>query len=144
MKDAYSNAFYGIVRDTQEKHGYNLPEHLEAYVVMLLAHHIDRPNFAPSNSFAETYLNLTTRTYTDAKTLGDSCLFVCGVFPTYGDRKGLKRSYYQNIGIGSYEMVAEIMHNDLFIQLATHFTFLSEFIEVVTHSTKGVQSNLFR
>ena len=39
MKDAYTNAFYGIIRETQDKHGYELPEHLEAYIVMLLAHH---------------------------------------------------------------------------------------------------------
>ena len=56
MKDAYSNAFYGIVRETQDKHGYELPHHLEAYVVMLLARQIDRPCFAPKTSFAETFI----------------------------------------------------------------------------------------
>jgi len=33
-------------------------------------------------------------------------------------------------------MVAEVMHPDLFTQLATHFHFLSDFIEVTTNSNK--------
>ena len=144
MKDAYSNAFYGIVRETQEKHGYALPEHLESYIVMLLSFYVDRPNFAPEDSFAEAYLRLKHPARTDAKTLGDTCLFVSGVFPTYGERRGLRRSYYQSIGVGSYEMVAEVMHRDLFTQLAIHFHLLSDFIEAVTHSPRHVQSNLFR
>ena len=74
MKDAYTHAFYGIVRETQDTHGYELPEHLESYVVMLLASYVERPNFLPNDSFAESYLNLNKRM--DAKQLGDTCLFV--------------------------------------------------------------------
>ena len=118
MKDAYTNAFYGIIRETQDTHGYELPQHLEAYIVMLLAQHTDRPNFEPTKSFAEQYLQLSSRM--DAKTLGDTCLFVTGVFPDY---RKMRRSYYQNIGIGSYSS----MHGELFEQLAKHFNFLGNF-----------------
>ncbi len=138
MKDAYTHAFYGIVRETQDTHGYELPEHLESYVVMLLASYVERPNFLPDNSFAESYLNLSKRM--DAKQLGDTCLFVSGVFPTYGKRKGLSKSYYINIGMGSYST----MYGELFEDLATHFNFLSDFIELSTSSSKRVQNNLFR
>lgn len=134
MKDAYRLAFYDVVKETQASTGYELPEHLEAYVVMLLAHHIDRPDFLPESSFAEAYLRLTRPASMSAKELGDTCLFVTGVFPAYGTKYGLNRRYFQDIGIGSYEMVAEVMHPDLFSQLATHFQFLSNFIEVtMTH-----------
>jgi hypothetical protein len=138
MKDAYTNAFYGIVRETQDTHGYELPEHLESYVVMLLASYVERPNFLPNNSFAESYLSLNKRM--DAKQLGDTCLFVSGVFPSYGERKGLSKSYYVNIGIGSYST----MYGELFGELATHFNFLSTFIEHSVSSSKLTQSNLFR
>jgi len=134
MKDAYRIAFYDVVKETQAKTGYELPEHLEAYVVMLLAHHIDRPDFLPENSFAEAYLRLTRPASLSAKDLGDTCLFVTGVFPTYGKKHGLNRRYFQDIGIGSYEMVAEVMHPDLFKELANHFHFLSDFIEITTSS----------
>lgn len=138
MKDAYTNAFYGIVRDTQDTHGYELPNHLEAYIVMLLAHHVERPFFEPDSSFAEKYLQLkTNRT---AKELGDTCLFVSGVFPTYGRRKGLRKSYYTNIGISSYSQI----QSELFSELALHFDFLSNFIELSLHSSKREMNNLFR
>ena len=55
MKDAYTHAFYGIVRETQDTHGYELPEYLESYVVMLLASYVERPNFLPNDSFAESF-----------------------------------------------------------------------------------------
>jgi len=143
MNDAYRVAFYDVVKETQATSGYNLPEHLEAYVVMLLAHHIDRPDFLPEDSFAQAYLKLNRPADYTAKELGDTCLFVTGVFPTYGSKHGINRRYYQDIGIGSYEMVAEVMHKDLFSQLATHFDFLSNFIEITTHSAKQKHSNLF-
>jgi len=138
MEDAYRVAFYDVVKETQAKRGYDLPENLEAYVVMLLAHNIDRPDFLPEDSFAQAYLKLSRPADYSAKELGDTCLFVTGVFPTYGRKHGINRRYYQDIGIGSYEMVAEVMHRDLFLQLALHFDFLSNFIEVVTNNNKDI------
>jgi hypothetical protein len=144
MQDAYANVFYDVVKESQGKHGYELPEHIEAYVVMLLAYHIDRPNFLPEKSFAEAYLKLKRPTDYSAKELGDTCLFVTGVFPAYGSKHGLNRRYYQDIGSTSYEMVAEVMNGELFSTLATHFIFVSDFIEVTIHSSKHELNNLFR
>lgn len=141
MNDAYRTALFDVVKDTAVKRGYDLPEPIEAYVVMLLASHVDKPNFLP-DTFAQAFL--TIKTSTEAKELGDTCLFVSGVFPTIGERKGLKRRYYQDIGSTSYEMVAEVRQPDLFGTLATHFEFLSEFIEVTVSSPKHGMNNLFR
>ena len=141
MNDAYRTALFDVVKNTSVKYGYDLPEPIEAYVVMLLATHVDKPNFLP-DTFAEAFF--TIKTSKDAKALGDTCLFVAGVFPNIGERKGLKRRYYQDIGSTSYEMVAEVMNPELFTPLATHFNFLSEFIEVTVNSSKHSQSNLFR
>jgi len=143
MKDAYRVAFYDVVKETQAKTGYELPENLEAYVVMLLACHVERIDFLPEESFAQAYLKLSRPADYTAKELGDTCLFVTGVFPTYGSKHGINRRYYQDIGIGSYEMVAEVLNMELFSQLATHFDFLSDFIEITTHSAKQKHSNLF-
>lgn len=132
MKDAYTNAFYNVVKETQETSGVELPSHIETYVVMLLARNLDRPDFLPEKSFIEAYLKLKKPANYNAKELGDACLFVCGVFPTYGSKHGLKRTYYSNIGVSSYEMVAETLNGQLFSQLAKHFDFISEFIEMAT------------
>lgn len=134
MEDAYTTAFYDLVKDTQERSGFELPEQLEAYVVMLLANFVDRPDFLPKQSFAEAYLKLHRPADLSAKELGDTCLFVTGVFPSYGSNRGMNRKYYQTIGIGSYELVAEVMHRELFINLATHFEFISDFIELTVRN----------
>lgn len=141
MNDAYRTALFDVVKDTSAKRGYDLPEPIEAYVVMLLANYVDKPDFLP-DAFGTTLLQL--KTSSEAKQLGDTCLFVAGVFPTIGERKGLKRRYYQDIGSTSYGIVAEVQNPELFSTLATHFNFLSEFIEVTVNSSKLTQNNLFR
>jgi len=133
MEDAYRSAFFGIVKETQDKTGYELPDHIEVYLVMLLSHQTDRPNFLPETSFAEMFL--TANTPQKRKELGDTCLFVAGVFPYIGERRGINRSYYRDLGTTSYEMLSESWHPELFSHLAKHFDFLSGFIEVVFDKT---------
>lgn len=128
MEDAYRSAFYEIVKETQNKTGYELPDHIEVYLVMLLSYQTDRPNFLPDASFAELFLTATTPQ--KKKELGDTCLFVSGVFPYIGRKRGVNRSYYSDMGITSYEMLSGVRHPELFSALALHFKFLSEFIEI--------------
>lgn len=143
MKDVYVNAFYNVVQETQLQTGLELPKPIEAYVVMLLAYHVDLPNFLPDKSFAESYLALS-QSSSSAKELGDTCLFVSGVFPMFGSKKGLPRSYYQEIGISSYEQVSGTLNGELFSTLSTHFVFVSDFIEETIHSSKHLRNTLFR
>ena len=127
--DDYFNAFYEIVKETQESSGYTLPVDLESYIVMLLSHHIDKPNWLQEKSFAELYLNLANKTKRmPAKELGDKCLFLTGVFPQYANKRN-KRRYYQDIGSSSYSVVHELIPGSVFGQLSTHFVFLSDFLE---------------
>lgn len=136
--DNYFNAFYDIVKETQETSGYNLPVDLESYIVMLLSHHIDKPDWLPEKSFAEVYLSLsdTRQKRLTAKELGDACLFMTGVFPAYAKKKNNIR-YFQDIGSSSYEVVNELLPGSLFGQLSTHFIFLSSFIEYTVSNSKN-------
>jgi len=141
MKDAYTTAFYDVVKETQASSGMDLPHHVEAYIVMLLSDFVDRDDIPPETTFAEMFLTL--RDSRQAKQLGDTCLFVAGAFPKFKARHGLNRRYYQDIGSTSYEM-ASTMNEELFPVLARHFVFLSEFIELTVNSPKLPHSNLFR
>jgi len=142
MNDAYVDVFRTIVKDTKHKTGYELPDIVETYVVMLLANNIERVDFLPKESFAETYLNTTN--HRDAKSLGDICLFVSGVFPTYGSRYGIDKSYYISIGSSSYDDVARVLYPELFSMLSNHFEFISEFIELSVNHQTVKRTNLFR
>ena len=136
MRTEYTNAFYNIVCEAKETHGYELPVDLESYVVFLLASHIERPDFLPHSTFAEAYLKLK-RPYTqNAKQLGDTCLFVTGVFPSYGQDKGLDITYYSNIGKSSYSMAKEYLNIDLFESLSTHFDLLRTVIDTSINKHK--------
>lgn len=136
MKDIYFSAFHQVVQDTQKANGYELPQNLEAYLVMLLSQFVDRPNFTPEESFAEAYLKLSRYRSMDAKELGDICLFVTGVFPTFGNRKGLSITYYRGIGKSSYEIASTMMNRELFVDLSNHFDFLSDFINLTVNDKK--------
>lgn len=131
MKDAYVDAFRGVVKETQTTTGYELPGYLEAYIVMLLANYMERPDFLPEHSFAVAYLKLENRSKYNAKELGDCCLLVSGAFRTYGRHRGLDKGYFQGIGISSYEQVAGTLNHSLFTSLSQHFVFLSDFIDCV-------------
>ena len=125
MRDVYQTAFYGVVRETQESTGLTLPDDIECYVVVLLAEHIDKNYFLPKKSFAESYLTITKSR--NAKELGDTCLFVSGVFPDYGDS-----NYITHIGRSSYSQITTSLNHDLFESLSKHFVFLRDFISVST------------
>ena len=124
MRDVYQTAFYGVVKETQESSGLTLPNDIECYVVMLLADHIDKNDFLPKKSFAESYL--TIRKSSNAKELGDTCLFVSGVFPAYGNT-----DYFIEIGRSSYSRITTLNY-ELFESLSKHFIFLRDFIELST------------
>ena len=53
--DHYTDAFYSVVKETQSTTGLTLPHHIEAYVVMLLASKVDKPDFLPKGTFAENH-----------------------------------------------------------------------------------------
>ena len=141
MKDSFTYTFYDVVKDTQRQTGYDLPQHVEAYIVMLLSDFVDRDDIPPDSTFAEMFL--TIKDQRQAKALGDTCLFVSGVFPRYKSKYGINKRYYQDIGSTSYEIASD-MNAELFPILAKHFVFLSGFIETTIHSSKDVQSILFR
>lgn len=126
MKDEYTSAFYDVVREAQITTGFDLPVEIEAYVVMLLADKIDKPNFLPETSFAEEFLKLKTPYRYTAKELGDTCLFITSVFPEYG----IGVRYYSDIGISSYTLVQQGLNAELFKTLADRFDFLRDFITI--------------
>ena len=139
MKDEYTTVFYDLVQETQSTTGYELPVEVEAYVVMLLASKIDKPNIIPVESFAQSYLALKQPYRLTAKELGDTCLFVTSVFPSYGRRYGLDKHYYSNIGKSSYSMASECLNIDLFEGLSTHFDILRSFIDTSINKRKSPQ-----
>lgn len=131
MNDAYINIFQVLVTETKEQHGYELPLNVEQYVVVLLADHLTRPDWTPEKSFTETWANI--KSARSAKLLGDECLFMCGVFPEYGTRRGVNLDYFESIGSSSYSRASVELNTSLFDSMSQHFKFVSKFINVTVN-----------
>jgi len=139
MRDEYFVPMNELIVHTRTETGYELPEDLEVYVSALLSSFIDKPKFLPERSFAEAYSALNTRDYISAKELGDTCLFLSGVFPKYGKRYGLNKGYYREIGSSSYDIASGILKISVFDLLAKHFDFVSEYIQITTGKRQDIR-----
>ena len=128
MKDEYTSAFHDIVKEASETTGYQLPLEIESYVVMLLADKIDKPNFLPKTTFAQELFGIQNNRL-KGKELGDSALFLTGVFPEYCENKVSVR-YFVEIGSTSYTQCSKHLHSDLFEALSGNFNFIRKFINV--------------
>ena len=130
--EAYTLAFREVVQQTVVETGFEVPEDIETYIIALLSSYVDKTNFLPEQSFAEAYFKLTHKSSYSAKELGDTCLILSGVFPEYGEKTGLNKSYYKNIGKSSYEQASRILNRELFYMLYIHFDPISQFIRMTT------------
>jgi len=125
----YEMAFRELVQDTEQRTGIELPWHISNYIIVLLADRLDSVTFLPRNTYAESLLSIRDRT--DAKTLGDNCLWVTGVFP---NKSRPPRSYVTDIGRSAYTHCTHSYANrELFEQLSTHFEYIRDF---VTHTIR--------
>lgn len=131
MQDEYVTAFHNVVHEVKHRVGLSLPAQLEMYVVMLLADHVDKSNFLPKRSFAESYLELHSMPRYHAKKLGDTCLFVTGVFPEYNNSKGFNVSYYSAVGKNSYHLALTTSKLNIFESLTQHFESVRDYISYI-------------
>ena len=134
MKDEYTLAFTKVVQQTVAETGFSIPYDVETYIIALLSSHVEKSNFLPKESFTESYFKLTHKSSYSAKELGDTCLILSGVFPEYGEKTGLNKTYYDNIGKSSYEQASRILNRELFYMLYLHFDLISAFINITTSS----------
>ena len=132
MQDAYVQAFVQLATSAREETGIELPAHIEHYVVCLLAVHVDKSNFLPKQSFAHSLL--TIQRSRDAKTLGDTCLFVTSVFPEYG----VNERYYTDIGVTAYNSI----NTELFQTISIHFETVKTFTRYACRGASAVSTSL--
>ncbi len=132
MQDAYVQAFVRLATSAREETGIELPAHIEHYVVCLLAVHVDATHFLPTQSFAHSLL--TIQRSGDAKTLGDTCLFVTSVFPEYG----VNERYYTDIGVTAYNSI----NTELFQTISVNFETVKTFTRYACRGASAVSTSL--
>lgn len=118
------NGFRDILKETFDRQGWTIPTDTLEYTVKILADKLDKNPWQPEPSYAERYLTL--RTPTDALDLGNTCWFTRAVFPELMERRGLKSSYFVQMGQGCYSLVLKHTEHPAVRTLYTHFEFTAE------------------
>ena len=118
------NGFRDILKETFDRQGWTIPTDTLEYTVKILADKLDKNPWQPEPSYAERYLTL--KTATDALDLGNTCWFTRAVFPELMERRGLKSSYFVQMGQGCYSLVLKHTEHPAVRTLYTHFEFTAE------------------
>ena len=128
IKDEYVTVFRECLIETSRQEGFTLPEDIEAYVAILLGSFVDQPDFLPSPTFTQAYMNGTM----PAKDLADVCLFVRGVFPKYGDK-----THLTTIGKSSYGNASRQLRMSMFENISNNFETVVKVIRISTRPAKS-------
>lgn len=118
------NGFRTILEETCELHGWSAPQQVIEYTVKILADKLDKNSWQPEPSYAERYMTL--RTPAEALDLGNTCWFTRAVFPELLERRGLKASYFVDMGQGCYSRVLQYTEHSAVRILKNHFEFTAE------------------
>jgi hypothetical protein len=113
-----------ILKETNELHGWLIPDYVVDYEARVLASKIDRNPWQPEPSYAERYMTL--RTPAEALELANTCWFTRAVFPELKSRHGIQSSYYVQLGMSCYEMVLQHTDTPAVRALSKNFEFLAE------------------
>jgi hypothetical protein len=119
----YYQVWFDVIDQAKNKNGWPIPIYVEQYLSAVLANYVDKPDWQPSPSWAETLLQIQSAAA--AKVLGDQALFAAAVFPTLLEHKGITDRYIIDIGRVSYNRASRI-NEQLFITLSRNFEFLTQ------------------
>lgn len=130
MKEIYIRTFRTLIKEREQETGFELPHTVETYCVHLLANRVENNNLIPEPSFAEKYLIMFQEPRADEfRQFGDDCLFFTAILPEYGNRRGLSKRYYCDLGVSSYHTCGDLAGERLYKQLGDCFYELQQFLE---------------
>jgi hypothetical protein len=114
-----------ILKDTNELHGWTIPEYIVDYEARILADKVDQPCWQPKPSYAERYLHL--RTARETLEFGNICWFTRSCFPSL-QGKIVKPNYYTQLGQRCYDTVlrSTSVPSPTIRIMRDHFEFLAE------------------
>ncbi|MFZ2315716.1 MAG: hypothetical protein WAW86_08695 [Gammaproteobacteria bacterium] len=125
-----------LVKKAEESCHIDLEKDLEAYLVSLLIHYMDKPELV-KQLFAKTFLqalDLETHARDFAlREIGDKCLIYSGLFPKSVYKKQVTISYFVHLGQSSYANVSNVSKaaTDIYQLLASQFVSLMDILQSI-------------
>ena len=121
-----------------ERQGWSIPIDVVNYCVQVLEHHVDRPDWQPQPSYAEQFMQI--RTVRQAIDLGNECWFTRAVFPELMSTRGIRSSYYVDMGTACFDRAVSATAHPSVRRLRDHFEFTAEVAWTAIHSKNGFRS----
>ncbi len=133
------DAWYSMINEAKETHGYHFDEGLDHYLVLTLDSFLKDTNIK-SNILALLYLeniqHESFKTTQNIRYVGDQCLIISGLFPERAQKKNVSLNYYIELGKSSYLKLATAsqhlkLDHELFYRLSTHFVGLMDILHLL-------------
>lgn len=122
MQESYQG-IRQILTETNELHGWDIPDYVVDYEARLLAKYTRLPDWPPKPSYAERYMTL--RTKKDILGFGNDCWFTRSVFPEL-HKDILGPRYYTDLGKSCYASLLADDPSPTLRAMCHHFEFLAE------------------
>ena len=135
IEPEYYSAWFEIIDQAKHRYGWPIPTYIEQYMSAVLANYVDKPDWQPQPSWAETLLQLQSAQA--AKVLGDQALFAASVFPTMLQSRGIDQEYFHNIGRTSYNRAVTI-NAALFGTMSQHFSYIAQCLQQCIHDNPQI------
>jgi len=136
--------WYKLVNEAEATCQLPLNHELESYLVFLLMRHTQKPSIT-SNIMAMEYLQSLTANgqlkQENLRDVGDQCLIFSGLFPKIAEKRMVKVSYYVNIGVSAYHVLAETCKaqlNEFYHLLADNFVHLMDILHVIRKMNRSI------
>lgn len=127
-----------VLDECCERQGWQLPIDVVSYCSQVLEDHVNRPNWQPKPSYAEQFMQI--RTVRQAIDLGNECWFTRAVFPELMSTRGIKSSYYVDMGTACFDRALSATGHPTVRRLRDHFEFTAEVAWTAIHSKNGFRS----
>ncbi|EIJ43823.1 hypothetical protein BegalDRAFT_2995 [Beggiatoa alba B18LD] len=139
--------WHALVNEAESMCHARLGEELESYLVFLLMRYLNAADIANS-VLALEYLQtaeMTGKLRTEQlRDVGDKCLLYSGLFPGRAQRRRVSISYYVDLGIAAYQLLASSfadMRAQMYQTISTRFVALMDVLQA-TREVHNLQSSL--
>jgi hypothetical protein len=138
MRDESATMIRQLLVECCDRQGWSLPQDMVNYCVQVLADHVAKPDWQPQPSYAEQFL--TVKTVKEYVQLGNECWFTRAVFPQLMTRRGIKSSYYVDMGVACFDQVVTKTEHPTVRKIRDHFEFTAEVAWTAIHAQAGFRS----
>jgi hypothetical protein len=127
-----------ILTDTWDRQGWLVPDVITDYECEVLHRMLARVPWQPEPSYAERYMAI--KRIDELIEFGDVCWFTRAVFPQCMERRGIRESYFTELGQSAWDRAVQLTGNPVLTLMRDHFEWTAEMAYTAIHSEGDFRS----